>query len=91
MGTNHDLSVRRGQSRRSVDHARRVIHEVVRGAPEPVLFSCVRLCGRRAPVVAQANLDLAGRTLRVRVEAPTQTAAVNLLAEQLRCRLDSND
>ena len=73
-----------------MDHARRVIHEVIRDAPEPVLFSCIRLLGHRAPVVAQANLDLAGQTLRVRVEASTQAAAVNLLAEQLRCRLDSH-
>ena len=83
------LLVHSRQSKKPADHARRVIAEVVRGAPEPVLFSCVRLTRHRDPaalypVVAQADLDLDGRTLRVRAGARTPAAAVDLLAERVR-------
>ncbi len=91
MGTNssqaRDRRVRKGRSRKPADHVRRVIGAVIRDAREPVLFSCVRLSRHGAPVVAQANLDLTGRTVRVGAEAPTPEEAVDLLAERLWERL----
>jgi hypothetical protein len=83
MATNGDLRVRKGQSRRPADHARRVIGAVIRDTREPVLFSSVRLTGHRAPVVVQANLELTDRMLSGRAEAPTPTEAIDLLAERL--------
>ncbi len=73
-----------------------MIGEVIRDTHEPVLFSCVGLTRHRDPaapypVVAQANLDLAGRILQVRAGASTPGEAVDLLAEQLRHRLDESE
>lgn len=83
MATNSDLRVRKGQSRRPADHARRLIGAVIRDAREPIRFSSVRLTEERSAVAAQANLELPGRNLSVRAEASTPAEAIDLLADRL--------
>jgi len=77
----------------AVDYARDKVDAVLDHAPEPVLFTCIRLTGHggptsRRPVVAQVNLDLRGRKIRVSVVAATPREAVDLLATKLRHRLE---
>lgn len=82
------ISIHTGPSRHPADHARRGIAAVIRAAPEPVLFAVVRLStpgdpAARCPIVARANLDLNGTTVRESVTAPTACEAIDLLAAKL--------
>jgi ribosome-associated translation inhibitor RaiA len=87
------VRVRDGHLRSPVDYAHDKIAAVLDHAPEPVLFTCIRLTGHGdpaapRPVVAQVNLDLRGRKVRVCVAAATPHEAVDLLAAKLRRRLE---
>ncbi|HEV8558364.1 MAG TPA: hypothetical protein VGR06_18490 [Actinophytocola sp.] len=75
--------------RAPADYAHDSIAAVLREAPEPVRFACVRLIRHDGPVVAQAKLDLAGRAVQASATAATPCDAVDLLAERLRHRLAS--
>ncbi|MEO3783983.1 HPF/RaiA family ribosome-associated protein [Actinocorallia sp. B10E7] len=73
------------------DRAREKIERLSARAPEPVLAARVRLTMGAAtvrPALAQANLDVNGRTVRVQTAAATMSEAVDtledLLAERLR-------
>lgn len=75
------------------DYAREKIGHALAGAPDRVLSARVRLTGHRDPaarnpIVAQANVHLAGRTVRVQVAAPTTREAIDLLAARLEARFD---
>lgn len=82
------LNIHKGHIGTPGDYAHRAIAAIIRDAHEPVLFTRVRLTGQESSTVAQANLDLASHTLRIRAAAPTSWQAVDLLAERLRQRLD---
>lgn len=73
-------------------YAREKVGHALTFAPEPVLAARVRLTGHRDPavsesVVAQANVNMQGRPVRVQVRAASTREAVDLLADRLRARL----
>lgn len=75
------------------DYAREKVSALLGRTHQPVLFARVRVTrlgnpARERPVVAQANLDLNGRVVRVQVSAPTVTEAVDALEATLRSRLE---
>jgi ribosome-associated translation inhibitor RaiA len=75
------------------EYAREKVGGLLRLAHTPVLSARVRLTwhGDPAvprPVVAQANLDVSGRIVRVQAEAVTAREAVDQLEERLRRRLE---
>lgn len=74
-------------------YARSKIGGVARFTRRPVLHARVRLSRHadpavRRPVVAQANLDVAGRIVRAQVEAATAREAIDLLEARLKRRLE---
>lgn len=74
-------------------YARDKIRHVLRFAPAPVLYAKVVLTaepdpGRPRPAVAEVNLDVDGRPVRVKVAAATMHEAVDLLEARLRRRLE---
>lgn len=75
----------------SLDRAREKIERICARAPEPVLAARVRLTMNPAaadrPALAQANLDLNGRPVRVQTSAATMTEAIDLLEDRLGHRL----
>lgn len=73
-------------------YAERRLQEAVADSRFPVLHARVRITRQPdpavdRPVVAQANLDLNGRFLRVQQRAPSAREAVDLMRERLRHRL----
>jgi ribosome-associated translation inhibitor RaiA len=73
----------------SADYARGKIGDLGRYTSQPVLHAHVKLSRHRdpaveRPVVAQANLDVDGRLVRVQVGATTAREAIDLLAARLR-------
>ncbi|WP_286149216.1 sigma 54 modulation/S30EA ribosomal C-terminal domain-containing protein [Mycobacterium sp. IS-1496] len=77
----------------AVDYARAKIGRLGRVADGPVLAARVRLTERPAPtgkrpVIAQANLDVAGRLVRAQVEGATAREAIDRLEDRLRRRLE---
>ncbi|WP_067814826.1 ribosome hibernation promotion factor [Nocardia inohanensis] len=75
------------------EYAREKVGRALAFAPAPVLSARVRLSGHRDPavrnpIVAQANVHMAGRTVRVQVAAPTTRAAVDLLEARLETRFE---
>ncbi|MCV7079689.1 sigma 54 modulation/S30EA ribosomal C-terminal domain-containing protein [Mycobacterium szulgai] len=77
----------------AAEYTRTKIGELGRYTSQPVLHARVRLTRHRdpavrRPVVAQANLDVDGRPLRVQVQAESAREAVDLLAARLRRRLE---
>lgn len=73
----------------AADYARRKIGGLAKFIDQRDCHARVRLtnhtCGHRPrPVVAQANLDLAGRRIRAQVEAPTVSEAIDALQDRLR-------
>ncbi|RDI55235.1 sigma 54 modulation/S30EA-like ribosomal protein [Nocardia mexicana] len=75
----------------AVEYAREKIGRAVDYASEPVLSARVRLTGDEGwstdSVVAQANVNIAGRAVRVQVTAASTREAVDLLQARLRARL----
>jgi hypothetical protein len=76
-----------------VDYARRKVAGALTHTGRPVLHSRVRVTrhgdpARERPVVAQVNIDLNGRPVRVQVEATTPREAVDLLVDRLAHRLE---
>ncbi|WP_338051701.1 sigma 54 modulation/S30EA ribosomal C-terminal domain-containing protein [Pseudonocardia acidicola] len=77
----------------ALGYLQRTIVALLRPAPEPVLGVRIRLTrlpdpAVTHPMVAQANVDLGGRLLRVQVTAGTAAEAADLLAARLRRRLE---
>jgi ribosome-associated translation inhibitor RaiA len=76
-----------------VEYTRRKVARVLTHTRRPVLHSRVRLTrhgdpARERSVVAQANVDLDGRLVRVQTEATTPREAVDLLVDRLAHRLE---
>ncbi|GAB4585633.1 HPF/RaiA family ribosome-associated protein [Nocardia sp. IFM 10818] len=87
------VSVGHHVSAGGADYAREKIGRILACAPEPVLSARVRLTGHRDPaavnpVVAQANVNMNGRGIRVQVTAPTTREAVDRLAARLKQRFE---
>lgn len=86
------VSAGRYVSDAGADYAREKIGRALAHAPEPVLSARVRLTGHGDPalggsVVAQANVNLAGRPVRVQVTGTSTREAVDLLRARLESRL----
>ena len=87
---------RRDNARRAsgaAEYARSKIGELGRLTHRPVLYARVKLTRHRdpaveRPVVAQANLDVDGRLVRVQVEGVTAREAIDRLEARLRHRLE---
>lgn len=65
----------------------------LRAAPEPVLFARVKLAVAAdppdgQPAVAQASVDLKGRRVRAQAAAETMRAAIELMCQKLKVRLE---
>ena len=76
-----------------VEYARKKISHVLTHTGQPVLSARARVArhgdpARERPVVAQANVDVNGRFVRVQIEAATAREAVDLLADRLAHRLE---
>ncbi len=76
--------------------AREKVGATLKLASEPVLDARVRLELATDPAVerkavAQANVDVNGRPVRVQVAAPTMREAIDALADRLRLRLEDLD
>ncbi|MBH0779359.1 sigma 54 modulation/S30EA ribosomal C-terminal domain-containing protein [Nocardia bovistercoris] len=74
-------------------YARSKLGPALRHAHEPVLGARVRIAGHAdpavaRPVVAQINVDVNGRAVRVQVAAATTAEAVDRLADRLKTRLE---
>lgn len=87
------ISVGRHVSAAATEYAREKIGWALRYASEPILSVRVRLMGHgdRAvsdPIVAQANVNMGGRAVRVQVTAASTREAVDRLADRLRDRLE---
>jgi ribosome-associated translation inhibitor RaiA len=71
-----------------VEYARKKISHVLTHTGQPVLNARARVArhgdpARERPVVAQANVDVNGRFVRVQIEAATAREALDLLADRL--------
>lgn len=87
------ISLGRHVSAAATEYAREKIAWALRYASEPVLAVRVRLVGHGDPaavdpIVAQANVNMAGVAVRVQVTAATTREAIDALAERLRVRLE---
>lgn len=87
------VELRGGVAEDLVDYARRKVAGALAHTGRPVLRSRVRVTrhgdpARERPVVAQVNVDLNGRLVRVQVEATTPREAVDLLVDRLAHRLE---
>jgi hypothetical protein len=87
------VELRGGVAEDLVDYARRKVGGVLSHTGRPVLHSRMRVTrhgdpARERPVVAQVNVDLNGRPVRVQVEATTPREAVDLLVDRLAHRLE---
>lgn len=87
------VSVGHHVSAGGADYAREKIGHALTFAPEPVLSARVRLTGHRDPaavnpIIAQANVNLNGRGIRVQVAAATTREAVDLLEARLKERFE---
>lgn len=74
-------------------YAREKVSHVLRYTRTPVLFASVVLTAkpnpaRPRPAVAEAGLDVRGRSVRVKVAAATMHEAIDLLEARLRQRLE---
>ncbi|MFD7845852.1 HPF/RaiA family ribosome-associated protein [Nocardia sp. NPDC059764] len=87
------ISVGHHVSAGGADYAREKIGHALIFAPEPVLTARVRLTGHRDPaavnpIIAQANVNLNGRGVRVQVTAATTREAIDLLEARLKERFE---
>jgi len=69
------------------------VRSLLRLAPEPVLFARVKLTmaadpAVARPAIAQVNLDLNGRLIRVQATASTMREAIDRMTDRLRIRLE---
>jgi len=69
------------------------VRSLLRLAPEPVLFARIKLTmaadpAVERPAIAQANLDLNGRLVRVQAAAATMREAIDRMSDRLRIRLE---
>ncbi|GEM25018.1 hypothetical protein NS2_32570 [Nocardia seriolae NBRC 15557] len=88
-----EISVGHHVSGAGAEYARTKIGQALDHAPEPILSARVRLTGHRdpavvKPIVAQANINMAGRPVRAQVSAASTREAIDLLAARLRTRLE---
>jgi hypothetical protein len=86
------ISADRNVSAAGAAYAREKICDALDYAPEPVLSARVRLTGHTDPaatnpIVAQANVNMDGRAVRVQIAAATTREAVDLLEARLKARL----
>ena len=82
-----------GQLAGAADYARDKIGGLGRLTHEPVLYTRVKLTRHpdpavERPVIAQANVDVNGRLVRVQVEGVTASEAIDRLQSRLRHRLE---
>ncbi|MVU78455.1 HPF/RaiA family ribosome-associated protein [Nocardia sp. ET3-3] len=87
------ISVGHHVSGAGAEYVREKIGPALAHAPEPILSARVRLTGHRdhavpKPIVAQANINMEGRPVRVQVSAATTREAVDLLAARLKARFE---
>lgn len=78
---------------RSVRYAQQKVAAVLHFARDPILFARIRLTeladpSLERPSVAQVNLDVNGRVVRVQVARPTMVEAIDEAADRLRQRLN---
>lgn len=86
------VSIRGEVPPEGASYAREKIGGALRIAPVPVLHARIRLVRDPAMhpgVLAQVNLDLNGRLVRVQVRGTTATEAADLLSDRLRRRLST--
>jgi ribosome-associated translation inhibitor RaiA len=86
------VELRGGVAQDLAEYARSKVGHVLTHTGRPVLHARVRVTrhgdpARERPVVAQANVDVNGRPVRVQVEATTPREAVDLLVDRLDRRL----
>lgn len=77
----------------AMDLAVRRVRSLLRLAPRPVLSARVTLTmaadpAMERPAIAQANLDLNGRVIRVRAVGETMRIAIERMRDRLRVRLE---
>ncbi|MFJ2837967.1 sigma 54 modulation/S30EA ribosomal C-terminal domain-containing protein [Nocardia sp. NPDC087230] len=87
------ISLGRHVSAAATEYAREKIGCALRSASEPVLSVRVRLVGHAdpavvEPIMAQANVNMAGVAVRAQVTAATTREAIDALADRLRVRLE---
>ncbi|MGW5452827.1 ribosome hibernation promotion factor [Nocardia sp. NPDC003979] len=87
------ISVGRHVSAAAAEYVREKIGGALRHASEPILSVRIRLEGHgdpavADPIVAQANVNMAGTAVRVQVTAATTRAAIDGLVDRLRARLE---
>ncbi|WP_247612001.1 sigma 54 modulation/S30EA ribosomal C-terminal domain-containing protein [Actinomadura latina] len=87
------FDVRGDVPERFAEAAREKVAAAFRQAPEPVLFARVKLATAPDPAVerpamAQANVDVNGRLVRVHAAAATMQEAIDLLPDLLRARFE---
>lgn len=87
------FDVRGDVPERFAEAARDKVASAFRQAPEPVLFARVKLAVAPDPAVersamAQANVDVNGRLVRVEAAAATMQEAIDLLPDLLRTRFE---
>jgi hypothetical protein len=94
VGSVFDVEVvTRGDLRGAADYARQKIGGLARLTHQPVLFARISLTKHhdpavQRPVVAQANVDVDGRLVRVQVEGVSAREAVDRLEARLRRKLE---
>ncbi|MEU2091591.1 sigma 54 modulation/S30EA ribosomal C-terminal domain-containing protein [Nocardia beijingensis] len=87
------ISIGHHVSAAAADYVRLKVGPALDHAPEPLLGARVRVTGHAdpavtRPVVAQANVNVNGRAVRVQVAAATTREAIDLLAARLKTRLE---
>ncbi|MFI9415403.1 HPF/RaiA family ribosome-associated protein [Nocardia gamkensis] len=87
------ISIGHHVSAAAADYAREKISRALDYASEPLDGARVRLTGHAdpavvRPIVAQANVNINGRPVRVQVAAATTREAIDLLAARLKARLE---
>ncbi|WP_067537138.1 ribosome hibernation promotion factor [Nocardia crassostreae] len=86
------VSTGRHVSAAGADYAREKIGHALDFAPEPIISARVRLTGHPDPavhdqIIAQVNVTMDGRPVRVQVAAGSTREAVDRLADRLKARL----
>ncbi|MEU2035896.1 ribosome hibernation promotion factor [Nocardia amamiensis] len=87
------ISIGHHVSAAAADYVRQKVGPALDHASEPLLGARVRVTGHAdpavaRPVVAQANVNVNGRAVRVQVAAATTREAIDLLAARLKARLE---
>ncbi|WP_084510246.1 ribosome hibernation promotion factor [Nocardia lijiangensis] len=87
------ISIGHHVSAAAADYAREKLNAALDHASEPLLGVRVRLTGHAdpavaRPIIAQANVNMNGRPVRVQVAAATAREAIDLLTARLKTRLE---